>query len=111
MAKKKSNLCLFFLLTFFFCSQNSYGGFNHKAFNSLSTASQLWEKGNNAFLKYNHQESIVHLKEALNLFEGEEQWSECVLVRCKIAENLDKLQRFEEMKEASEQAVELACKY
>ena len=76
-----------------------------------STANQLWEKGNIAFQQYEHHASLNYLKKALVLFKEQEQWSEYVLVLCKMAENLDKLERFEEMKQASQQAVEVACKY
>ncbi|MFK7904363.1 MAG: CHAT domain-containing protein [Chitinophagales bacterium] len=108
---KKINLCLFFLVTFFFCSQHIYSNPDDKIINELSLASQLWEQGNDAFQEYNHEESIVFLKKALTLFEEQEKWSECVLIRCKIAENLDKLQKFEEMKKTSEQTVEFACEH
>ena len=66
-----------------------------------STANQLWEKGNIAFQQYEHHASLNYLKKALVLFKEQEQWSEYVLVLCKMAENLDKLERFEEMKQAS----------
>ena len=78
---------------------------------TTSTANQLWKKGNVAFQQYEHESSLTYLNQALTILEEEEQWSEYVLVLCKIAENLDKLERFEEMKQASEQAVEVGCKY
>ena len=78
---------------------------------ATSIANQLWKKGNVAFQEYEHESSLIYLNQALTIFEEEEQWSEYVLVLCKIAENLDKLERFEEMKQMSEQAVEVGCKY
>ena len=70
------------------------------------TANDLWEKANHAFQRHEHAASMDYLEKALSIFGEQQKWNEYVLVLCKIAENLDKLERFEEMKDKAEEAVE-----
>ena len=111
MILKKTYFKLFFLLLFFYSCEFLTATTDGADPNVSMIAYQLWEKGNINFQVYEHEASLTYLQKALILFEEREQWSNYVLVLCKIAENLDKLQRFEEMKEISKQAVEVACKY
>lgn len=112
MINLKAYQKLFLLLPFFFSLQCINGAPNISSKTSpLTTAQLLWSKGNDAFQKHDYNNSLLYLRKALPLFEEQQQWGSYVLVLCKIAENLDKLEEFEEMKRASQRAVNVGCEF